>query len=224
MVDIQKWIDRFLHALDSVFGDRVRFAGLQGSYGRGEAKPGSDIDLVVILDEVSPPDIRAYREMIAALPEHDCACGFLSGEEELQHWDASDLFQLCHDTTPLRGTLDEALARITPSDVERAIRLGACNLYHGCVHNLLYNRSEDVLRGLYKAAVFTVQAVCFRQTGTFVRRQADLRCLCGEEERAVVDIALRLRDGEAVDLDGMSEVLFAWAKNRIRKMDGEQKG
>ena len=221
MVEIRLWVERFLKAIDSVFGDRVWFVGLQGSYGRGEAKPGSDIDLVVILDKVSPADIRAYREMLAALPDHCLACGFLSGEEELLRWDASDLFQLCHDTTPLRGSLDEALRRVTPDDVDRAIRLGACNLYHGCVHNLIYNRSEDVLRGLYKAAVFTVQAVCFRQTGTFVRRQADLGRLCGGEERAVVDTALRLRDGEPVDLDGMSELLFTWAKNRIQKINVE---
>ena len=50
MIDIHTWMETFLEALDRTFPARVRFVGLQGSYGRGEATEGSDIDAVVILD------------------------------------------------------------------------------------------------------------------------------------------------------------------------------
>ena len=53
MIDMKVWTERFLTALDGCFGDRVWFVGLQGSYGRGEAGPDSDIDMVVILDRVT---------------------------------------------------------------------------------------------------------------------------------------------------------------------------
>ena len=64
MVDIKIWMDKFLPKLDETFGERVRFVGLQGSYGRGEATEKSDIDTVVILDELSASDIKIYNGML----------------------------------------------------------------------------------------------------------------------------------------------------------------
>ena len=67
MVNIDAWMQRFVDALDETFGPRVWFVGLQGSYGRGEATETSDIDTVVILDRLSPADLRRYRAMLDAL-------------------------------------------------------------------------------------------------------------------------------------------------------------
>lgn len=67
MIDIKTWITSFLQALQKNFGSRVWFVGLQGSYARGEAKENSDIDMVVILDELSYTDIRKYNEMLDML-------------------------------------------------------------------------------------------------------------------------------------------------------------
>jgi predicted nucleotidyltransferase len=53
VMDIDVWKDLFVRSLQERFGDRVWFVGLQGSYGRGEATEKSDIDMVVILDELS---------------------------------------------------------------------------------------------------------------------------------------------------------------------------
>ena len=53
MIDIKTWMDNFLEKLDVVFGSRVWFVGLQGSYGRGEATETSDIDVVDIPDKLS---------------------------------------------------------------------------------------------------------------------------------------------------------------------------
>jgi predicted nucleotidyltransferase len=68
MIDISSWLDSFLQALDARFGERVWFVGLQGSYARGEATEASDIDTVVILDELSASDIQSYNNMLDALP------------------------------------------------------------------------------------------------------------------------------------------------------------
>ena len=57
MIDITSWINTFLKALFEEFGNRVWFVGLQGSYARGEATKDSDIDMVVILDELSRNEI-----------------------------------------------------------------------------------------------------------------------------------------------------------------------
>lgn len=83
MIEIKKWTGQFLAALEETFGGRIWFFGLQGSYGRGEATEDSDIDLVVILDELSPADIQAYSRMLERFAERPFLCGFLAGKEEL---------------------------------------------------------------------------------------------------------------------------------------------
>ena len=78
MIDISAYTNIFLQNLTETFGERVWFVGLQGSYGRDEATESSDIDIVVILDELSATDINTYNEMIDTLPNRELLCGFLS--------------------------------------------------------------------------------------------------------------------------------------------------
>ena len=217
MIDITTWVEQVLRTLDVQFAGRTWFVGLQGSYGRGEATETSDIDLVVILDELTAADIPTYNAMLDTLPHRELICGFLSGKEEILHWDAADLFQLYHDTTPIVGSLDEVLERIDGAAVNRAIKLGVCNLYHGCVHNILYDHSEDILKGLYKGASFVVQAIVFQEIGRYYRHQTDLRQAVSPEERGILDTFLHLKNGGAVDFANMSETLFTWCKHWIER-------
>ena len=215
MIDITAWMENFLQALDKTFADSVWFVGLQGSYGRGEATEASDIDIVVILDELSAADIQIYNDMLDTVSHREKICGFLSGKKEILNWEPSDLFQFCNDTTPLKGSLDEVVALVDDSAVDRAIKIGACNIYHGCVHNMIYEKSEDILRGLYKAASFVVQAIAFKQKGKYVRLQKELLTVVSDDERAIVETFLNLKNGGAVDFNLMSERLFAWSQKKI---------
>lgn len=215
MIEIHDWLNGFLKALNDTFAERVWFVGLQGSYGRGEATETSDIDLVVILDELGVADIQAYHAMLDTLPHRELICGFLSGKNELLHWEPSDLFQLYYDTKPIKGTLDALLPLLDSEAVNRAIKIGACNIFHGCVHNMLYEKSEDILKGLYKAASFVVQAIVFKQTGAYVIHQKDLLSVVSEDALAIVECFLRMKNGDAIDFVSMSETLFAWAQKWI---------
>ena len=215
MIEITTWLDVFLKAIEKTFANRVWFVGLQGSYGRGEATETSDIDVVVILDQLSALDIQAYHDMLVMLPNRELICGFLSGKKEIMNWDPSDLFQFCHDTTPIKGSLDEVMAVIDESAVDRAIKIGACNIYHGCVHNMLHDKSEDVLKGLYKSASFVVQAIAFKQTGKYIRLQKDLLQVVSSNEQVIVETFMNLKNGGTVDFNLMSETLFAWSKKWI---------
>lgn len=217
MIDISVWINTFLEALNKTFADRVWFVGLQGSYGRGEATQSSDIDMVVILDELSAQDIGRYNEMLDSLSYRELTCGFLSGKDEIRNWEPSDLFQFYFDTKPIQGSLDELSPLIDTAAVTRAIKIGVCNIYHGCVHNMLYEKSEEILRGLYKAASFVVQAICFVQTGNYISHQKDLLPIVSPDERMIVDTFMGLKNGGAVKLLEMSETLFVWSKNWIEK-------
>ena len=215
MIDITTWMHRFLQALNDTFANRVWFVGLQGSYGRGEATESSDIDMVVILDELSARDIQTYHDMLDPLPHRELICGFLSGKKEIMEWEPSDLFQFCNDTTPIRGSLDEVLARVDENAVSRAIKLGVCGIYHGCVHNMLYDRSEDILRGLYKSASFVVQAIAFRRNGYYTSRMEELLRVVSSGERGIIETFLELKSGGVPDFDLMSEALFDWSKKWI---------
>ena len=215
MIDITAWMRNFLHTLNETFGNRVWFVGLQGSYGRGEATQTSDIDVVVILDELSAMDIHTYNTMLDVLPHRELICGFLSGKDEILNWESSDLFQFCYDTTPIKGSLDEVLAVVDESAVNRAIKIGVCNIYHGSVHNMLHEKSEDILRGLYKSASFVVQAIAFKQTGKYICHQKDLLQVVSSDERSIVETFLNLKIGGTVDFNSMSETLFAWSKKWI---------
>ena len=215
MIDIKNFVHMFLNALNDAFGSRIWFVGLQGSYGRGEETESSDIDMVVILDNLSVSDISTYNEMLNNLPHRELVCGFISGKEEIMNWEPSDLFQFCNDTTPIKGSLDKVLALIDQDAVNRVIKIGACNIYHGCVHNMLHEQSDDILRDLYKSASFVVQAIVFNQTGKYIKHQRELLLITSLDEHNIVNTFLGLKSGEAVDFLKMSENLFVWSKRWV---------
>ena len=215
MIDITNWLHSFQGKLHEVFDTRVWFVGLQGSYGRGEVTETSDIDVVVILDELSTTDIQTYNTMLDTMPYRELICGFLSGKKEIVNWEPSDLFQFCYDTTPIKGSLDEVLSLVDEDAVNRAIKIGVCNIYHGCVHNMLHEKSEDILRGLYKSASFVIQAIVFVQTGNYIKQQKELQRLASSNEKAIIDTFVYLKNGGKVDLIKMSEGLFAWCKEQL---------
>ena len=217
MIDITTWMNDFLQKLNHKFENRVWFVGLQGSYARGEATETSDIDIVVILDELSAMDIQTYNAMLDTLSNRELICGFLSGKDDIMNWEPSDLFQFCHDTTPIKGSLDEVMAVVDESAVNRAIKIGACNIFHGCVHNMLHEKNEDILRELYKSASFVVQAIVFKQTGNYIKHQEKLLTVATLNEQAIINTFLSLKKGGTVDFSPMSDALFVWTKQWISR-------
>ena len=192
--------------------------GLKRSYNRGEATETSDIDTVVILNELSAHDIILYNNMLDTLENREFVCGFLSGKNELINWEPSDLFQFYHDTKSLIGTLDCLLPLIDEAALKKAIKLGACNIYHGCVHNMLYEKNEKILRGLYKSASFILQAIYFKQAGKYIKTQKELSKYLCADDRYISDTFSSLKNGGAVAFDEMSERLFTWSKKQIENI------
>ena len=210
MIDINTLRNAFTKKLQQTFANRVWFIGLQGSYGRGEATDKSDIDVVVVLDELRINDLKMYRDMLDTLPNRDLICGFISGKDELLNWEPSDLFQFYYDTTPIKGTLDALLDKIDKSAVKRAIRVGACNVYHACVHNFVHEKSQDILRSLYKSAVFVIQAIYFYETGKYIKSKIELQKTITPPS-AILETAQNLQNGAIVKFEEMSTLLLNWA-------------
>jgi len=218
MVNIEQWTADFCAALEKTFQNRVLFIGLQGSYSRGEATEKSDIDMVVILDKLDYSDVQRYSDMLDTLADRELCCGFLSCKEDLANWDVPDLFQLFHDTIPLRGDLGGLIPGITDEDVVRAIKAGLCSIYHICVHNSLYGKKERTLKNLYKSASFVVQAIVYRETGEFVRTQKELLERAAPSDKPVISEFIRLKGGGEADLAALSGLLFDWVRYRLNDL------
>ena len=219
---INEWMRQYTKAVQNQFHDRVWFIGLQGSYGRGEASAESDIDVVLILDTVSVEDLEIYSQMLDELPEREKVCGFVSGKEELFSWEPSDLFQFYYDTTPVLGSLDELMCLIREEDIRRTVWIGACNVYHMCVHNIVHEKSLEILIGLYKSAAFTLQAIVFMQTGRYVKKKADLISLLEKEDLLVLKSGLELKGRKTIsseELKYYSDQLLRWASKWICEVD-----
>lgn len=215
MVDISSWLDLYLAEVDNVFGDRIWFVGLQGSYARDEATDSSDIDVVLILDNLTVSDILDYRMVLDRLPNRELICGFFSGRNEILNWHPADLFQFYHDAKPIRGDLNDLVPLLDDSVVSQAIKIGAGNIYHGCLHNMLHNRNEEILRGLYKSAAFVVQGIAYQQKGQYFTKMSDLLDVVSSVDRKVIEISRLLKNGGKIEFDLMSETLFLWSQALI---------
>ncbi|MBC3889585.1 nucleotidyltransferase domain-containing protein [Acetobacterium paludosum] len=224
-IDIDTWIQQCLSKLKDLFGFRLVFVGLQGSYGRGEEIDDSDIDVVVILDHADPEDLKAHGTMLDSLPNREKICGFISGLQELKNWERSDLFQFYYDTTPIYGNIDFIKELICEEDVRRAIRIGACNLYHMCGHNMVHERDGELLRVLYKSATFTVQAISYLLTGTYRKRKTELLPVLRPPEREILETAIILKqqtDLTQANFDRFSGQIFRWASHLITEYQPDE--
>ena len=138
-------------------------------------------------------------------------CGFISGKKELENWDRSDLFQFYHDTIALYGSLNFIKNLITNKDISRAVRLGACNIYHMCVHNAIHEKSDDILKSLLKSAFFVIQAKYYLECEEYINKRKILLENINSQDKEI--LLLNPTD----DLDFVSQKLIAWSANLIAK-------
>ena len=81
---------------------------------------------------------------------------------------------------------------------------------------MLYEKSEEILRGLYKSAVFVAQARAFKLTGRYIKKRDEFAKLPDGE---IVKISSDLKNGGAVDFDEMSKKLFEWSQKLINETE-----
>jgi hypothetical protein len=177
MIDIEKWMKEALEKLKECFSKRLLFVGLQGSYARDEAVEESDIDVVVVLNELSVPDLLLYRKIIQSMPYPEKACGFVSGREEIANWPKSDLLQFEMETIPWHGSLAGILPPLYDCDIRDGIRIGAANLYHAACHTYMHvveAERIEALNGFYKAVFFVLQSLHRLETGHYVKKKSEL--------------------------------------------------
>ena len=213
-MDISIFMESFKENLLHLFGDNLLFLGIQGSYGRGEAKETSDIDPVIILQQCGKDEILKYRGYIDTLPEKDILCGFVSSIDELRAWESADRAQLILDTKPVYRDLAELCPPITGDDIRRAVQQGACAIYHASSHNILHARDWSILPELYKSSRFTIRMKHYLQTGVYVSAFRELITVVDEEEKAILEI-------QNPDAENDAFMLLGWASKTMKDINAD---
>ncbi len=215
-VQIEQWLNLALKILQERFGKRLLFVGLQGSYNRGEATPDSDIDLVVVLDELQFKDLKIYRSIIERLPYKEKACGFISGKKEIENWSKSDLFQFFYDTKPLVGKLEDIIQPPDVEDIKNSIKTSAETLYHSAVHSFVHsvNYTED-LQNLYKIVFFVLQAEYFVKIGDYIPTKRELlECLEGID-REILNVCINRKEINNMESEILYKQLIDWSREKL---------
>lgn len=217
--NIEEWLKIAIEKLKQTFDEKLLFAGLQGSYNRGEATSESDIDLVVILDELNFENLKQYRQIIDEMPYKEMACGFISGKKELQNWSKADLFQFFYDTKSLIGDLENIIQPPAIEEIKKSIKTSSETLYHTAVHSFVHSVDYAMnLQNLYKMTFFILQAKYFIESNTYIKTKNELvKCLQGTDKEILNTCINRkqLDSMEKDELENLYKKLIDWTSKNI---------
>lgn len=219
-MDALAWADEALKKLQIEFGERLCFVGIQGSRARGEAHKNSDIDLVVLLNNVNANDLTRYRSIIKTMPHSELACGFIGSAQVLTSWPRHELFQFCHDTHALFGALPE-IKPFTKDDALEASRIGASGIYHAACHAYVFDNDtiDNILKELFKSTFFTLQALQFARTGIYPRTKTELADQLEGIDADVFNICCNWEETkprEDTDRHNLVDLLLRWSESIIK--------
>lgn len=222
MFRIEEYLETVIAALKEVFSTRLLFVGLLGSYLRGEATEDSDIDIMVILEDITVADLDYYRDILISLGHYDKSCGFICGKEELQNWNPLEICQLIYTTKDCYGKLEELVPEYTRQDEVNYVKESVSNLFHEVCHRYVHSDRENNMRKLpmsYKNAFFIIQNIYFLESGSFVLAKRDLLEVIAEEDKAILERAIALKNGDGLDFDEAYSELFMWCKNAFKRCE-----
>lgn len=220
MLVIKEWIENFKTEILNNFENRIEFIGIQGSYARGEANENSDIDVVVIFDELTIDDLKRYDKIISSMPHRDKICGFVSGKDEIINWEKSDLFQFYNDTIAVYKELDFLAPLIKKENVKQAVLIGTCNIYHACCHNIIHEKDDEILKALYKQATFVLQAKYFFETDNYIAKKSELIDKLSDTDKQILRLSLDIKSKGNLsndDFESYSNELFVWSGKLMKE-------
>ena len=219
MFDLDKYLNDLISNCRAAFGERLLYVGLQGSYLRGEAHENSDIDVMVILDRFSVPDMDRYREILKRLGFYERSCGFICGRDELLRWNPLEVCQLRHTTKDLLGVLTDHLPSASREDEVNYVKMSLSNLYHELCHRYVHadrEKNAAKFRGTSKYLLFLIQNLHYLETGNFILTKKELKEEVSAEDRRALEMA-GLPDG--FDFDHAFLALFAWCQAAFLRVE-----
>ena len=221
MVDIENYIVQLTEILKRQFESRLVYVGLQGSYLRGEATGNSDIDIMVVIADLSVSDLDAYRTAIQSLKHFDKSCGFICSKEDIANWNPLEICHLLNCTKNYFGVLEELVPAYTDNDIRNFVKMSVNNLYHEICHRYIHadlDKSVAKLPGTYKGVFFILQSLYYLTHGKFVATKAELLQVLDGKNRTVLERSIALNSGNSYDFAESFELLFTWCQETLRSI------
>lgn len=219
MIDHELYTHQLTQMLKKAFQNRLRYVGLQGSYMRGEAKENSDIDIMVVIQDLNVADLKLYRNMIESLGDFDKSCGFICSTTDLEKWNPLEICSLLHGTKDYYGKLETLVPSFTKKDVSDFAKVSLNNLYHEICHRYIHGSAESNCAGLpfcYKSTFFILQTLQYLRTGEFIGTKRDLLEKLTGTDREVLHISMDYP--ENASFAELFELLFTWCQNSLKTL------
>ena len=220
MFKANEYIDALTKLLSKAYCERLLYVGLQGSYLRGEATEDSDIDIMVVVKDITVSDLDEYRKAILSLEGYDKSCGFICGLDDLKNWNPLEICHLLHTTKDYFGKLSELVPAYTEQDVRSFIKMSVGNLYHEICHRYIHSSREKNVGALpftYKAVFFILQNLYYLENGVFVSTKKELLARLDGNDKAVLETAMTIKDTD-FDFEEKFNLLFCWCKETLGRI------
>ena len=213
-MDIDTWMNDLIGQLKTEFKEKLVLVGLQGSRARGEQREDSDIDIVVVIEDLNADNLALYRSIVQKMPHAELACGFVGSPDVLAAWPRHDVFNLVNDTDIRYGSFDFMDTEFTAEDAKLAADACASEIYHALCHTAVFepNMLPDLLQSCLKSVFFGIRAKHFAQTGEFVNSRAQLLNLANDDEKKL----LQAYNGDAqMDDQELANRLLRWSSSML---------
>lgn len=221
MFRIDEYIDKLIVTLKDMFGERLLYIGLQGSYLRNEATENSDIDIMAVIDNLSVEDLNTYRKALVSVGNFDKSCGFICGKSDLEHWNPLEICHLLHTTKDYYGELKNFVPEYTMEDERNYVKFSLNNFYHEVCHRYIHADREANISNLpitCKSVFFIMQHLYYLSSGKFISTKRELlECVQGEN-KAALELSISLKNDTDYDFDRAFSVLFGWCQNALAKI------
>ena len=221
MVQIENYLLQLKNLLLRQYGERLVYMGLQGSYLRGEATDSSDIDVMVVIDQLSVLDLDQYRIIVSSLEEPEKSCGFICSKTDLANWNPLEIGQLLHGTKDYYGALDQLVPAYTQKDLCNFVKLSLNNLYQEICHRYIHadhRKNAAGLPGTYKGVFFILQNLYDLRYGEYIPTKDQLLPLLKGKDRAVLERSMQLGKGASYDFSESFSLLFSWCQETLRSL------
>lgn len=219
MFDPDSYLRELIASCQAVFGNRLLYVGLQGSYMRGEARESSDIDVMVILDRFSVQDMDRYREILKKIGYYERSCGFICGREEMARWNPLEVIQLRYTTKDIFGSLTDFLPNAVRKDEINYVKLSLGNLYHEICHRYIHKSREknaEKFRATCKNVFFLIQNLHYLESGRFILSKTDLKTAVSKEDCLALELEELTDD---FDFDRAFSYLFSWCQRAFDRIE-----
>ena len=221
MVEIDRYLSDLTELLKDSFGNRLVYAGLQGSYLREEATEDSDIDIMVVIEGLTVADLGTYRALIESLNHADKSCGFICSKSDLANWNPLEIANLLGSTKDYFGELRALVPDYSDQDIRNFVKLSVNNLYHEICHRYIHaahEKSVADLPGTYKGVFFILQNIYYLTHREFVRTKAELLELLTGKDYEVLKRGMELNTGVPHDFQSSFEILFLWCQQTMKSV------